>query len=130
MSENIKVISIRNATNNQYEEKNIGVDANRVDYNGSTLNLELQNMNSTLTGHTQSINDNTSRITIVDNKIELYNDGEKIEDNLITDIFLKYKKGIKGNFGLGLSIVKKSLELYDYKISVINKDKGVLFKID
>lgn len=74
--------------------------------------------------------DKLIKITIKDKKIEFYNDGEKIDDKLLKDVFTQYKKGIKGNFGLGLSIVKKSLELYDYKISVKNEKKGVLFKID
>lgn len=69
-------------------------------------------------------------INIKDNYITFYNDGECIDDNLIKDVFTQYKMGRKGNFGLGLSIVKKSLELYDYKISVKNEKKGVLFKIE
>lgn len=69
-------------------------------------------------------------INIKDNCITFYNDGECIDDNLIKDVFTQYKMGTKGNFGLGLSIVKKSLELYDYKISVKNEKKGVLFKIE
>lgn len=73
--------------------------------------------------------DKEIKVTIKNNKLEFYNDGEKIEDNLIKDIFKQYKKGMKGKFGLGLSIVKKSVELYDYRISVENKEKGVLFKI-
>ena len=74
--------------------------------------------------------DKLIKVSIKDKKIEFYNDGEKIDDNLLKDVFTQYKKGIKGNFGLGLSIVKKSVELYDYKISVENKEKGVLFKIE
>lgn len=74
--------------------------------------------------------DKLIKVTIKDNKIEFYNDGEKIDDKIIKDVFTQYKKGIKGNFGLGLSIVKKSVELYDYKISVENQKKGVLFKIE
>ena len=74
--------------------------------------------------------DKTIKITIKKNKIEFYNDGEEIDEKLLKDVFTQYKKGIKGNFGLGLSIVKKSLELYDYKISVKNEKKGVLFKIE
>lgn len=69
-------------------------------------------------------------VSIKDNCITFYNDGECIDDNLIKDVFTQYKMGTKGNFGLGLSIVKKSLELYDYKISVKNEKKGVLFKIE
>ena len=70
------------------------------------------------------------KITIKKNKIEFYNDGDEIVEKLLKDVFTQYKKGIIGNFGLGLSIVKKSLELYDYKISVKNEKKGVLFKIE
>ena len=73
--------------------------------------------------------DKCIEITIKNNTLEFYNDGDNIEDDLINDVFTQYKKGIKGKFGLGLSIVKKSVELYGYKITVENKDKGVLFKI-
>lgn len=74
--------------------------------------------------------DKNIKITFKRNKIMFYNDGEAIPDNLIRDVFTKYKMGIKGNFGLGLSIVKNSLELYGYKIKVENKDNGVLFTIE
>lgn len=73
--------------------------------------------------------DKCIKVTIKNNTLEFYNDGDKIEDDLINDVFTQYRKGIKGKFGLGLSIVKKSVELYGYKITVENKDKGVLFKI-
>lgn len=74
--------------------------------------------------------DKNIKITFKKNKMMFYNDGEAIPDNLIRDVFTKYKMGIKGNFGLGLSIVKNSLELYGYKIKVENKDNGVLFTIE
>ncbi len=73
--------------------------------------------------------DSLIKVTIKNNKIMFYNDGEKIDDELINDIFTQYKKGIKGKFGLGLSIVKQSLNLYNYNIKAINKEKGVLFEI-
>lgn len=74
--------------------------------------------------------DKNIKITFKRNKMMFYNDGEAIPDNLIRDVFTKYKMGFKGNFGLGLSIVKNSLELYGYKIKVENKDNGVLFTIE
>lgn len=74
--------------------------------------------------------DKEIRVSIKDNKIEFYNDGPNIEDNLINDIFTQYKKGNKGKFGLGLSIVKQSLNLYKYTITVKNEEKGVLFEIE
>ena len=37
--------------------------------------------------------------------------------------------GIKGEFGLGLSIVKKTLNIMDYDITIQNEKKGVSFII-
>ena len=73
--------------------------------------------------------DKIVKVTVTKNKITFYNDGEKIDEKLIKDIFTQYKKGIKGKFGLGLSIVKQSLNLYNYNIKVSNQEKGVLFEI-
>lgn len=74
--------------------------------------------------------DKLVKVTIKNGRVEFYNDGEKIDDTLIKDIFTQYKKGIKGKFGLGLSIVKQSLNLYNYNIKVSNEEKGVLFVIE
>jgi len=49
------------------------------------------------------------KITIKNNKIILYNDGPNIDQNVLNNIFTPYEKGVKGVFGLGLSIVKKTL---------------------
>ena len=67
------------------------------------------------------------KITIKDKSISFYNDGENIDENILNDIFSPYKKGIKGEFGLGLSIVKKTIKLFGYEISVKNEKKGVTF---
>ena len=69
------------------------------------------------------------KITIKNNKITFYNDGPHIDTNILNNIFTTYKKGIKGQFGLGLSIVKKTLNLLGYEISVVNEKKGVSFII-
>lgn len=69
------------------------------------------------------------KVTIKDNYITFYNDGEPIDEKFMKDMFTEFKKGNKGKYGLGLSIVKQSVELYDYKIEVKNEKKGVLFKI-
>ena len=44
-------------------------------------------------------------------------------------IFTPYEKGLNGMFGLGLSIVKKSLQLLNYDIKVYNVKNGVNFTI-
>lgn len=69
------------------------------------------------------------KITIKNNKIILYNDGPKIDEKIIEDVFTPYTKGMKGQFGLGLSIVKKTLSLLGYEISIQNERTGVSFII-
>lgn len=71
----------------------------------------------------------TIKITAKQNKIILYNDGENIDKDLLAGIFTPFRKGIKGEFGLGLSIVKKTLNLMDYDITIKNEKKGVSFII-
>ena len=69
-------------------------------------------------------------ITVKNNKIIFYNDGPKIDDNVINNIFTPYEKGVKGVFGLGLSIVKKTLRFLGYDIAIENdKRRGVRFII-
>ena len=69
------------------------------------------------------------KITIKNKKIVLYNDGENIDENVLNNIFTPYEKGVKGVFGLGLSIVKKTLHFLDYDISIENVKNGVKFTI-
>lgn len=69
------------------------------------------------------------KITIKQNKLILYNDGEKIDEDFLDSIFTPFRKGIKGEFGLGLSIVKKTLNMLGYDIIVKNDKKGVSFII-
>ncbi len=68
-------------------------------------------------------------VTIKNHRITLYNDGPNIDENILDDIFTPYKKGIKGQFGLGLSIVKKTVSLLGYEIMVKNEKKGISFII-
>ena len=69
------------------------------------------------------------KITVKNKKITLFNDGDKIDENILSSIFTPYEKGLNGMFGLGLSIVKKSLQLLDYDIKVFNVKNGVIFTI-
>lgn len=71
----------------------------------------------------------TIKITAKQNKLILYNDGENIDNDLLAGIFTPFRKGIKGEFGLGLSIVKKTLNIMDYDIMIRNEKKGVSFII-
>lgn len=82
----------------------------------------------------ENIIENASRYALSQIKIilhqdylEIYNDGEHIDEETLPFLFVPYVKGVKGQFGLGLSIVAKIASLYDYHVEAINKDKGVSF---
>lgn len=64
------------------------------------------------------------KIHIKKDKITLYNDGPGIDEAFINSIFVPYRKGMKGEFGLGLSIVKKTLNYMNYDIQIKNEKKG------
>lgn len=69
------------------------------------------------------------KITAKQNKIILYNDGDQIDEDFLEGIFTPFRKGIKGEFGLGLSIVKKTLNMMGYDITIKNEKIGVSFII-
>ncbi len=71
----------------------------------------------------------TIKITAKNNKLILYNDGDNIDKDFLEGIFTPFRKGIKGEFGLGLSIVKKTLNLMNYDITIQNEKRGVSFII-
>lgn len=82
----------------------------------------------------ENIIDNASRyassmicITLKENYLEIYNDGEHIDEEELPYLFDPYVKGIKGQFGLGLSIVSKIVKMYGYQVHVYNRDVGVSF---
>lgn len=68
-------------------------------------------------------------INLKDNLLEVINDGEIIEKDRLDKLFKPYEKGNKGNFGLGLSIVKKVTETYGYTVTGENMNDGVVFRI-
>ena len=69
-------------------------------------------------------------IQITKEKLTIFNDGEHLEQNVLSKIFKAYEKGNKGQFGLGLAIVKETMDRYGLKVSVINHVNCVLFTIE
>ncbi len=69
------------------------------------------------------------KITVHNHQIVFYNDGPNIDKTVLNDIFSPYRKGMKGQFGLGLSIVKKTVSLLGYEVSVKNEKTGISFII-
>jgi two-component system, OmpR family, sensor histidine kinase CssS len=84
----------------------------------------------------QNIMDNAIRyakskiiISVKENELIIYNDGKKIKEKHLSSIFDAFEKGDDGNSGLGLSIVKKTVELFGYEVKADNYNKGVQFII-
>lgn len=69
------------------------------------------------------------KIAIKNNKIILFNDGPNIDKDVLNNIFSPFEKGVNGVFGLGLSIVKKTLTFLNYDINIQNTKNGVKFII-
>ena len=69
------------------------------------------------------------KIIIDRKKIIFENDGEHLKEDMTEKIFLPYVKGDKGQTGLGLSIVKKTVNIFGYDITAKNTQEGVRFVI-
>ncbi len=68
-------------------------------------------------------------ITIKEDKIIFFDDGENIDKDIIGKMFERFKKGKNGENGIGLSIVKSNCDLIGYNIHAKNKKNGVEFII-
>mgnify|MGYP003445855854 CR=1 FL=1 len=69
------------------------------------------------------------KIVLRDNRLRIYNDGEHIDEQFLNSVFKPYEKGSKGEFGLGMSIVNKTLDFFNYNLKVVNEEIGVSFII-
>lgn len=107
---------------------NIICKKSEIFYNG-TFDMWETIIDNLLTNFMRYVKKNIS-IEINNKKLILFNDGESIDESIINDIFFPYKKGMKGQFGLGLSIVQKTCKLLGYDITVENVKKGVKFIIE
>ena len=83
--------------------------SNQVRYAQSTIGISLKK--------------NRNRIVL-----KFYNDGEPLEDE--ENIFNIFKKGKKGESGLGLYIVKRLVLINCGNIEAYNEEFGVTFKIE
>lgn len=68
-------------------------------------------------------------INLNKNMLEIFNDGDLMSKDRLEKLFKPYEKGTKGNFGLGLSIVKKVCDTYGYTVLGDNMNDGVIFRI-
>ena len=68
-------------------------------------------------------------IKLSKNMLEVFNDGELMSKERMEKLFKPYEKGTKGNFGLGLSIVKRVCDTYGYQVLGENMNDGVIFRV-
>ena len=57
-------------------------------------------------------------------------DGPGFDNQELPNIFDRFYKGKKGNFGLGLAISKNIIEKHNGKITAKNSESGALFIIE
>lgn len=62
--------------------------------------------------------------------IRIFNDGPPLEEDLIDRLFEEYQQGFKGEFGLGLAIVREIVGYHNGKIWVSNEGDGVAFHLE
>jgi signal transduction histidine kinase len=62
--------------------------------------------------------------------LRIWNDGPEIETELLHSIFEVYSSGKGSKSGLGMYIVKKSLDAQQAEIQVVNEDDGVAYLIN
>ncbi|AZB44250.1 sensor histidine kinase [Bacillus sp. FJAT-42376] len=61
--------------------------------------------------------------------IRCFNDGDPLSETLLSKMFQPFVKGEKGNFGLGLAIIKRIADLHHASITVENENNGVAFHV-
>ena len=64
------------------------------------------------------------KIVLRKDRLRIYNDGDPIDPQFLNSIFKPYEKGSKGQFGLGMSIVKKTLDFFGLSLKVKNEEFG------
>ena len=69
------------------------------------------------------------KIVLKKERLRIFNDGEHIDEQFIKNAFKPYEKGSNGEFGLGMSIVKKTVEFFGMNLFVVNEQVGVSFII-
>lgn len=107
-------------------EENISIIADEEKLSRAINNILSNCMRyarNTIKIKSEIIEEKTIRVTISD-------DGPGFESNELPNIFNRFFKGSKGNFGLGLAISKNVIEKHNGKITAENCETGAVFYID
>lgn len=71
----------------------------------------------------------TADIVNSDILITIQDDGKGIEEEMLKNLFSRFRKGTKGSHGIGLSISKAAVEMHGGKITASNTEEGARFTI-
>lgn len=103
------------------------------DLNETSFNGDEEHWRSCITNILENAvrySEGVIRITLKQDELTIYNNGKAIDEKMMTDIFKPYTKGENGNFGLGMAIASRIVNMYGYNIAAQNIDEGVQFKIN
>lgn len=122
------MFSIFNDYQKKYESLVINATLDPITFRGDaqTWRTVLQNIIDNNIRHGAE----TITVHLSEHKLIMDNDGEQIPEDLLKRLFTPYEKGSKGSFGLGLTIIQKSLAQFDYSISIDNTENGVRYTIE
>ncbi len=84
---------------------------NQIRYAKNSISISLKNINDKVL-------------------LRFWNNGPSIEAETLDSLFIKFNKGYKGEFGLGLAIVQRIISLHGGKIWAENEEVGVSFYIE
>jgi len=132
---NLKPMNLKKILSKKKDEYslNIDIEGNAVVFGDEILSSVFDNLIRNVKDHAE-----TEKIKIIINNSEkdyctiLFKDkGIGIPENIQKEIFKKgFKSGKTGNLGLGLYIVRKTIERYDGSIELLQTSlKGTTFKI-
>lgn len=125
----IKEILINVVNNHKYVTNiNFELDLDDTKYLGISENFYT--VFSNIIDNALRYAETTIKIVLKDKKLTFFNDGESISDSFIDHVFKPYEKGHKGQFGLGMTIVQKTLTSFHLNLIVANVENGVTFTIE
>lgn len=116
-------------SNYKYQLNNINFELNIEEIYFSGIEENWYNVIDNIIDNAKRYAVSIIKITLNNNGLIIYNDGENINPDLLDNMFKPYEKGSKGQFGLGMSIVKKTIDYFGYNLEVINENVGVSFII-
>ena len=110
----------------------LDLDKNGIIYEGSKelLSRSIDNLVSNAIRYAKSKVVVSCEQTDYDIRITVQDDGNGIDDEALPHVFERFYKGVGGNTGIGLSIVKSIVEQHSGYVQVQNtKDSGASFSI-